>query len=294
MQYRKLGLTGLEVSEIGMGCEGFISKTNEEVKAMVNVMEDNGINIIDLYSPNPQLRQSLSLAYKGKREKFILQSHLSSIWENGQYLRTRDIKKVKVGFECMLKELNTDYIDIGMIHYIDAMKDLDEVLNGEIYEYAKELKKSGKIKYIGMSSHNPEVALKAVNSKSIEVLMFSINPCYDLQPADEDVEQLWNPDKYSKNLVNMDPLRKELYEKCEANGIGITVMKAFGGGDLLNSQNSPAKASMSVIQCIHYALTRPAVSSVMVGARSVDEIKQSLKYETATEDEKDYATTLKN
>ena len=50
------------------------------------------------------------------------------------------------------------------------------------------------------------MALSAVQSGVIDVLLFSISPCYDLQPADEDVEQLWNREKYKGNLLNMDPV----------------------------------------------------------------------------------------
>ena len=45
-------------------------------------------------------------------------------------------------------------------------------------------KSAGRIRCIGLSSHNPEVALAAVESGLVEVLMFSVNPCYDLQPAE--------------------------------------------------------------------------------------------------------------
>ena len=156
-------------------------------------------------------------------------------------------------------------------------------------EYAQELKKAGKILHIGLSSHNPQVALKAVESGAIEVLMFSVNPCYDLQPANEDVEQLWNRENYKKNLTNMDPDRQKLYETCQRAGVGITVMKCFGGGDLLDAKLSPAGVALTVNQCIHYALTRPAVAVVLSGAHSVEQFKQSLAYENATDEEKDYA-----
>jgi predicted aldo/keto reductase-like oxidoreductase len=192
----------------------------------------------------------------------------------------------------MLKRLRTDYIDIGMIHYVDSMKAWDEVENGGVMEYAEELKREGKIKHIGMSSHNPLVAMKAVKSGRIEVLMFSINPCYDLQPADEDVEKLWADESYAAKLTNMDPDREKLYEECLKRGVGITVMKVFGGGDLLDAKLSPVGVALTAPQCIHYALTRPAVSSVMSGAHSVKELAESLSYETATKKEKDYAAAL--
>ena len=138
----------------------------------------------------------------------------------------------------------------------------------------------------------PEVALAAVNSGAIEVLMFSINPCYDLQPAGEDVEQLWNEKNYEQPLVNMDPQRQALYETCQRLGVGITVMKAFGGGDLLSETLSPAGKALTLYQCLHYALTRPGVASVMSGARNVEELKTSIAYEQATDEERDYAAAF--
>ena len=55
-----------------------------------------------------------------------------------------------------------------------------------------------------MSSHNPEAAIAAVKSGLIDVLMFSVNPCYDLLPGTEDCDDLWDDKNYEKPLVNMD------------------------------------------------------------------------------------------
>lgn len=291
MNYRTLGRTGLKVSEIGMGCEGLVDKSYEQVQEFVDKMESLGVNCVDLYTPNPTVRSNLGRAMKGRRDKFILQSHLCSIWENGQYLRTRDIGKVKAGFEDMLRLLDTSYIEIGMIHYSDALSDWQEISAGPVMAYAQELKASGKIGCIGLSSHNPEVGQAAVDSGLIDVLMFSVNPCYDLQLAGEDVEQLWAESAYEKPLVNMDPQRQALYENCQRQGVGITVMKAFGGGDLL-SQYSPAGIALTPFQCLHYALTRPGVACVMAGARTVEELEHCAAYENAPDSERDYAAAF--
>lgn len=92
-------------------------------------------------------------------------------------------------------------------------------------------------------------------------------------------------------MFNLDPERERLYKTCQRLGVGITVMKAFGGGDLL-SENSPAGKAMTACQCIHYALTRPAVAAVMAGAHTVEELKSALHYEAASNEEKDYASVF--
>ena len=111
-------------------------------------------------------------------------------------------------------------------------------------------------------------------------------------PASEDVEQLWNEDNYKNNLTNLDPDRQKLYETCQKLGVGITVMKCFGGGDLLDANLSPAGVALTVNQCINYALTRPAVATVLAGAHSVEQFEQTLAYENATDAQKDYATAF--
>lgn len=289
MKYRELGNTGLKVSEIGLGCEGFSEDEYRNTKRLFDEAERQGINYFDLYASDPKVRASVGDALEGRREKFIIQSHLCSIWKNGQYKRSRNIDEVRAGMKEMLALLKTDYIDVGMIHYVDSLADWKEIVDGPVLAYAKELKEKGVIRHIGLSSHNPQVALEAVKSGNIEVLMFSVNPCYDLQPASEDVEELWAEKNYEEHLVNMDPERQELYEVCQSLGVGITVMKAFGGGDLLDEKLSPAGKALTVNQCLHYALTRPAVATVLAGAHSVEQLRTSLAYEDASDEEKDYA-----
>lgn len=294
MKYRTLGRTSLKVSEIGLGCEGLMKMSEEETKTFLDHAHKNGINTIDLYSPNPNLRINVGKAIKETRHEWILEAHLSCVWRNGQYLRTRKLEDVKEGFEDLLEKLQTDYIDIGMIHYVDEMKDFKRIFEGEVIEYVKELKAQGKIKHIGLGTHNPIVGIEAVKTSLVDVILFSINPCYDMVPPSEDVDDLWKDETYENPLQNIDPVRQEFYDICFKENVALTVMKAYGGSDLLDAKMSPFGVALTPVQCIHYCLQRPAVQSVMIGAHSIKEIDEAVAYETATEKEKDYAPILSN
>lgn len=292
MEYRELGRTGIKVSVIALGCEGFVVNEGALTEQLLNAAEQGGINCIDLYAPQPEMRSRLGKWLRGRRGKFVLQAHLCTVWQEGQYKRTREIGEVKASFEDLLTRLATDYIDIGMIHYVDSLEDWEAVAGGPVMAYAREMQAQGKIRYIGLSSHNPAAAMQAVQSGLIDVLMFSVNPCYDLQPANEDCYALWDGKNYDRKLVNMDPEREALYETCSRLGVAITVMKAFGGGDLLDEELSPAGKALTINQCLHYALTRPGVAAVMSGAHTVDELEKCLEYTTAADVEKDYAAAF--
>ena len=114
MIYRTLGSTGLQVSEIGFGCEGFTEQEGMGTYALVDAAAEAGINYFDLYSPDPNLRLHLGKALAGRRDQFIIQAHLCSVWKDGQYKRTRKLEEVQAGFEDLLHQLHTDHVEIGM------------------------------------------------------------------------------------------------------------------------------------------------------------------------------------
>ncbi|MGN1033475.1 MAG: aldo/keto reductase, partial [Intestinibacter sp.] len=278
----------------GLGGEGFEKKTQEEVTQMIDVAIKEGINYIDLYNSNPEVRSYVGNALKKyPRESFVIEGHLCTTWEDEQYKRTRNLDEVKASYEDFLARMQLDYVDIGMIHYIDDDKDFDGVFGGEIIEYAKELQSKGIIKHLGISTHNPDIALRAVKTGIIDVILFSINAAYDMLPASEDVDILFEEDTYKDRIYQgIEPKREKLYRICENEGVALTVMKAFGAGVLLNEKQSPFKKALTPVKCLHYCLTRPAVATVVVGASNIDQILSSVYYEKATDEEKDYAKIL--
>ncbi len=293
MKYRQLGKTDLKLSEIGLGAEWLERRTRKEVASVVHCCEENGINVFDCWMSEPEVRTNLGLAIKGRRDKWHIQGHIGSTWQGGQYVRTRDMKYVKPAFEDFMQRIGTDYIDIGVINYVDEIKDFDVIMNSDFIDYVHELKKNGTIRCVGMSTHNPNIGKLAVESGEVDMIMFSINPAFDMRPPSEDIDDMFS-DKYDINLSGIAPERAELYKLCEREGVGITVMKGYAGGRLFDAALSPFGVTMTPVQCLHYALTRPAVTSVMAGVETPEQVLQAVAYETASDAEKDYASVLAN
>jgi len=292
MIYRPIGSTGMSASIIGLGMEHLDNKPYETVESVINAALENEINIMDLFMPGETVRQNIGRALAGKRDKVLIQGHIGSTDINEQYDKSRDLKTVKKYFESLLRCLNTDYIDIGMLFFIDSEKDFADIFDGDTLPYAFELKQQGKIRALGASSHNPVIARKVVESGYIDLLMFSINPAFDMAAANTYVlDYLEGKVDIEKKL---DPDRAALYKLCEQKNVAITVMKTLGAGKLISAQHTPFGRPLSVTQCIHYALTRPAVVSTLIGCASAEQVAEAAGYLKTGEEERDYSGVIKD
>ena len=294
MEYRKLGNTGIEVSEIAFGAEFLVERPYEDTKVLIDACEEHGINFVDCWMSEPDVRSHLGRAIKPNRKNWVIQGHIGSTWQNNQYVRTREMDKVIPAFEDFMERFQMDTLDFGMIHYVDQLDDYNEIMEGPFIDYVRKLKSDGTIKHIGLSTHNPDIGLLAAENPEIELLMFSINPAFDMFGTMEDIEEYRKEDAYDREFSSLNPKRAELYELCEKNGTALTVMKGFAGGNLLSDETSPFGVALTPVQCIHYCLEQKGVSSIFVGVKTVAELEESLKYCNASDDEKDYAEVLKN
>ncbi|MBR4081811.1 MAG: aldo/keto reductase [Clostridia bacterium] len=289
MRYRALGSTGLTVSEIGLGCEWLT--TPEQTRTLIHRAEALGVNILDCWMSDPAVRSHIGAALEGRRDKWIIQGHIGSTWQDGQYVRSRKISEASEAFEDMLRRFRTDYIDLGMIHYVDDPADWQGICEGDFLPYVQQLKKDGRIRHIGLSTHNPEIARLAAESGVVEMIMFSVNPAFDMLPVNGDAE-IYFGDDFSTAVDGISPERIALYKLCEQRGVGITVMKGFAGGRLFDAERSPFGVALTPAQCLHYCLTRPAVASVLAGVESPAQLEEAAAYHTASSEAVDYATVL--
>ncbi len=283
MNYRTIKAANTKISEISLGAEHIERLPYEKVKRILDLAIDHGVNYTDLFSGYPIIRDHFGKALKGKREKMIIAGHLGADIKDDQYYKIRDMKRIKELFFDLLKRLDTDYIDNIMLHNIDYEDDLKICLEDGMLDFALELKKKGLVRMIGISTHVPKIGRMAINTGYMDTIMFSLNPLFDLLPADSDIGELIEGKMDKDVAINTE--RHELCNFCEANDVGIIVMKAFAGGRLLNGV-SPIQ--MSVNQCLHYALAQRGVVSVATGCRSIDEFREILEYENASDIDKDF------
>ena len=122
------------------------------------------------------------------------------------------------------------------------------------------------------------------------MVLFSINPAFDMHPATENLDDMFG--EYEAGLSGIDQERASLYQLCEEKEVGITVMKGFFGGRMLDEKTSPFGVAFTPHQCIHYVLTRPGVSSILVGYDTKEQVDEAVAYENASEREKDYASVI--
>ena len=292
MKYRKLGNTGMSAGVIGLGTEHLDNKPYEVVEEVVDAALEHGMNFFDLFMPGTPVRENIGRALKGRRKDVIIQGHIGSTDLKQQYDVSRDTTVCEKYFEELLRCLDTDYIDIGMLFFIDTDKDFDDIFKTPFIDYALKLKEQGKIRVVGASSHNPVTALKAIETGLVQHLMFSVNLAFDMLPANVYVFDSLGLEADKKmdgtHLAGIDPIRAKLYETCASRNISISVMKTLGAGKLLSPDHTPFAKPMTVGQCIHYALSRPGVASTLIGCKNRQQVVEAVKYLDMTDKEKDY------
>lgn len=277
MEYRKLPHGGENIGVLGLGMGGIQNTPADEIRSVVEKAIAHGINFFDLCAGGSSVYEPFGEAIKGKRDKIYFQLHFGAVYKpNGEYGWSRDLKRVRDTFEWEMKLLGTDYVDFGFLHCVDEDSDFDDIVSGVIFDFVKSLKQSGVVKHIGFSTHTPSVANRILDTGIADIMMFSVNPAYDLECGDE----------YG---IGTTTERAALMRRCEKEGVGISVMKPFHGGQLLTANTSPFKKALTHAQCIQYCLDRPAVVAVVPGVRSLADLDVLLGYERSTTEERDYS-----
>ncbi len=275
MDYRILPHGGEKVSVIGMGSSVIGAQPEEEIIATVRAAVDRGVNYFDMAGGHAAIFAAYGKALEGIREKVYLQVHFGADYTSGEYGWTTELDEIKKSVAWQLEKLRTDYIDVGFIHCLDEAGDLEAYQANGVLDYVLDLKKQGVIRHIGLSSHTPALVNKVLDMGIVDVVMFSINPAYDYGQGDFGIGE--NTERY------------DLYRRCQREGVAITVMKPFCGGQLLDAAQSPFGVALTREQCIQYALDKPGVMAVLPGFGNQQEMQEVLGFFDAPEAARDYS-----
>ncbi len=220
MKYRKLGRTGLMVSEICLGTMTFGNQIDEaESTRLLRWAVDAGINFIDTADMyvDGRTEEIVGKALKGVRQSIVLATKVGA-WQSGPGVNDVGLsrKHIMGGIEGSLRRLGTDYVDIYYTHKPDNTTPIEETLRA-----LDDLIRQGKVRYIGCSNY----------------------PAWQLGKA------LWASD--NKNLARFDcvqppynlitrGIEDELLPLCVSEGVGVCVYNPLAGG-LLTGKHDPGR-----------------------------------------------------
>ncbi len=199
MKTMKLGKTGMEVSRVGFGGIPIQIRTEEEAIDVVRKSLDMGINYVDTAYMYTTSEERIGKAIARRKNKPFIATKTGA-----------DVKEIKPHLEHSLKMLGVDAIDLYQFHNVSDFKTLKSILapKGGL-SILKEAKKAGKIRHIGISSHQIDVAKEAIKSGQFETIM------------------------YPFNFITCEA-ETELLPLARKYGMGVIAMKPFAGGRIKN------------------------------------------------------------
>ena len=275
MEYRIHPRTGDKIGVIGLGTGPIFEAPEREAVATLAYAHEQGVNYVDFATAGALTFRYAGEAFASVRGDMLYQVHFGANYETGEYGWTTDLDTVKRQVDWQLRELKTDYVDYGFIHCLDEEKDWRAYQENGVLAYLLEMKNAGVVRHIGLSSHTPALARAVLDTGAAEQLMFSINPSYDYQHGE-----------FANGSAGE---RLALYRRCAAEGIGITVMKPYSAGQLLDAKTSPFGRALTKVQCIQYALDKPGVLTVLPGVRNVQDVKEALAWLDTPPEARDYS-----
>ncbi|UCC65427.1 MAG: aldo/keto reductase [Anaerolineae bacterium] len=259
MEYRKLGRTGLEVSPIGLGTE-HIEQSDEVRGDVLRTAVEAGVNYVDLLYVEPEYWADFGPVLRPYRNKLVLAAH----WGSGPRF---DLDYCQRTFDNILSCVGNDYVEVAMMTMVDEEDRWDGWLH-ESLERLRRYQEQGRVGYVGGSAHDTSMAVKAVKSGLLDVLMFPVNI-----------------------VGHSDEKNDELYQACADGGVGLVAMKPYHGGTLLSVGGQPS--GITPAQCLAYVLSLP-VSTAVPGPRNGKELRATLHFLEATEGEKDFRPVVAN
>ncbi len=292
MEYRRMGRSGLKVSEICLGTMTFGHSADEaEARRMADLALEAGVNFFDTADSYGAGQSEIMLgkALKGRRRDVVVATKFFNPMGSGPNDSGMSRVRIMNAVEDSLKRLQMEYVDLYYIHHVDVQTPLEEMLRT-----LDDLVHQGKVRYIACSNYEAWRLLEALwISDAGNLARFE---CY--QPL--------------YNLVVRD-IEQELIPLCQLKGLGVVVWGPQAGG-FLSGKYKPgqrvlagtrseegwvypkdyfaanADETLQVLLkaaedlghspsqvALRWVLEQPTITSVIVGARNIDQLRSNLQ-----------------
>ena len=177
MEYKAFGQTGMQVSAIGFGCwemgGGYGSIEETEVIGAIHRALDLGINCFDTAEAYGMGRseEMLARALGNRRKDVIVVSKFGINYDNDR-LKGRDSRRsmAHAAIDLRLKALNTDYVDVYLVHWPDRTTPFDETM-----EALEEIVQQGKARFVGLSNFTIDEIKTCMDTRRVDVIQYACN-----------------------------------------------------------------------------------------------------------------------
>lgn len=273
MKKNQLGTSELMVSELGLGCMS-LGTNKEHAQRIIQASLDEGINYFDTadlydFGVNEEI---VGQALKSVRDKVIIATKVGNRWNEQKDGWSWDPSKayIKEAVKNSLKRLNTEYIDLYQLHGGTIEDNIDETI-----EAFEELREEGFIKYYGISSIRPNVIREYVSRANIVSVMMQYS-ILDRRPEEEALPLLHenNISVVTRGSVAKGILSERSLEKAVESGYLDYSFEDVR--ELTLSLKERISRPLTEV-ALHYNLAHPAVASVIVGASSVEQLKENAR-----------------
>jgi aryl-alcohol dehydrogenase-like predicted oxidoreductase len=306
MTYRPLGRSGLMVSAVGVGCNGFGRRVDQDgVGEILDSAQEVGVTLLDtadIYGTEPGgSEEMLGRALEGRRDEFVVATKFGMDMQgaNGEDHGARGSRRyVRRAVEASLRRLQTDHIDLYQLHRPDDVTPIAETL-GALTELVHE----GKVRYIGCSNFDGwQVADADWTSATKDLERFvSVQNRYSLLDRDIEREVVPACERFGLGVLPFFPLEYGLltgkYSRGEAAPTGSrAAVDAGRAGWLAKADWDRIEAlaayaeerSLSILDVAIAGLAaQPTVSSVISGATRGEQVRTNaaaLRWEPTDED----------
>ncbi|MFQ6066853.1 MAG: aldo/keto reductase [bacterium] len=197
MELRRLGKTGLEVSAIGFGGIPIRKLGRKEARKLVRLAREYRINFFDTAQGYGDSEVKIGEGIKGRRKECFLATKSPC----------RDFQQALKDVDAALRRLQVEVIDLYQVHFVNDSETLDRVIepNGSL-KGLKKAKEEGKINHIGITGHNADVLLRAIENEDFETVQVPFN------------------------IIEDGPDERALLKAAKEQGVGVICMKPLAGG----------------------------------------------------------------